>query len=177
MVEEKSTGRPPQQMVWGQIWIDARGRVRRGPLVIMERDPDAPRNGYTSWSYRRALQQGLLRNYTEGDLFLQDNAPVHKAIATAEFLQEHGIQVVDFPPYSPDLNPIEHMWWMLKRTVHELYPELATIGTSEEDWEKFCSALKEAWKAIPNSYIRKLIHSMPNRLRAVRRARGYQTKY
>ena len=66
---------------------------------------------------------------------------------------------------------------MLKRTVHKLYLELATIGTSEEDWEKFCSALKEAWKAIPNSYIRKLIHSMPDRLRAVRRARGYQTKY
>jgi transposase len=92
-------------------------------------------------------------------------------------MQEHGIQVIDFPPYSPDLNPIEHMWWMLKRTVHRLYPELATIGTSEEDWEKFCRALKEAWKQIPCSYIRKLIESMPERLRAVRRARGYQTKY
>ena len=143
----------------------------------MERDPDAPRNGYTSWSYRRALQAGLLRNYTPRDLFLQDNAPVHRAAATAEFLQEHGIQVVDFPPYSPDLNPIEHMWWMLKRTVHRLYPELSTIGTSEEDWEKFCRALKEAWKEIPCAYIRKLIHSMPDRLHAVRRARGYQTKY
>jgi transposase len=96
---------------------------------------------------------------------------------TRDFLREHNIKVVDFPTYSPDLNPIEHMWWMLKRVLHKLYPELDTIGTSAEDWEKFCSALKEAWGKIPDSFIKKLILSMPRRLQAVRRARGYQTKY
>ena len=164
-------------MVWGSIWIDRSRRVRRSPLVIMERDPTSPRNGYSAWSYCRALEAGLLRNYQAGDQFLQDNAPVHRAHITAAFMQRHGIQVVNFPSYSPDLNPIEHMWWMLKRTLRKLYPELATISTSEEEWEKLCKALKKAWRKIPCAFIKKLILSMPRRLRAVRRARGYQTKY
>jgi hypothetical protein len=77
------------------------------------------------------------------------------------FLREHYIRVVDFPPYLLDLNPIKHMWWMLKRVLHRLYPELDTIGRSAEDWERFCSGLKEAWRKIPNAYIKKLILSMP----------------
>lgn len=84
---------------------------------------------------------------------------------------------MEWPPYLPDLNLIEHMWWALKKLVHKLYPELITIGSSEEDWEQLRAALKEAWRRIPNSLISALITSMPRRLAAVRRARGYQTKY
>jgi hypothetical protein len=76
MVEELDTGRPAAQMVWGSIWVDRRGRVRRSPLVIMERDPTAPRHEYTAWSYCRALEKGLLRNYHAGELFQQDKAPI-----------------------------------------------------------------------------------------------------
>jgi transposase len=101
--------------------------------VIMERDPNAPRHGYTAWSYCRALKKGLLRNYHAGDLFQQDNAPIHTARVTMDFLREHRIRVVNFPPYSLDLNPIEHMWWMLKRVLHRLHPELDTIRRSAED--------------------------------------------
>jgi transposase len=177
MVEEYDTGCQPSQMVWASIWLDERGRARRSPLVIMERDPTSPGHGYTAWSYCRALEKGLLRNYRAGDRFQQDNARIHTARTTVDFMQQHGIWVVPFPPYSPDLNPIEHMWYMLKKTVHQLHPEMATIGTSPEDWEQFCAALKEAWRRIPDSYIKKLIWSMGDRLAAVRRARGYQTKY
>jgi transposase len=38
-----------------------------------------------------------------------DNARVHTARRTTEFLESHGIWTIDFPPYSPDLNPIEHL--------------------------------------------------------------------
>jgi hypothetical protein len=69
MVKELDTSRLAAQMVWGSIWVDGRGRVRRSPLVIMERDPNAPRHGYTAWSYCRALKKGLLRNYHAGDLY------------------------------------------------------------------------------------------------------------
>ena len=103
--------------------------------------------------------------------------PIHTAGVTIEWLEFHGIWVLEWPPYSPDLNPIEHLWWALKKLVHKLYPELKRMGNSERDWEALRSALKEAWKKIPNSLIRKLIFSIPRRLAAVRKAHGWQTKY
>jgi transposase len=90
---------------------------------------------------------------------------------------KHGIHVMEWPPYSPDLNPIEHMWWALKKLVHKLYPELNNLGRSEEDLEYLCKCLKAAWRQIPGTLIKKLILSMPRRLEAVRRAKGYQSKY
>ena len=41
-------------------------------------------------------------------LFMQDNAPCHKAVEVLEFLAEHNIPVMDWLPQSPDLNPIEN---------------------------------------------------------------------
>jgi transposase len=176
-VTEVSTAQGKQQMVWASIWITPGGRVGRSPLVIMERDYTAARHGYTGWSYTNALDEGLLPTYCPGERFLQDNARVHTSQWTKDYLERHGIWCLEHPPYSPDLNPIEHMWWALKRTMHQCFPEFDTIGESQEDWDRFCAALKEAWQMVPDALVRKLIHSMPRRLEAVIRAHGYQTKY
>lgn len=177
MITEKEKGKQMSQMVWGAIWVDERGCARRSELVIMDRDPDSPRNGYSGESYIKTLQKGLLPNYRPGQIFVQDNARIHVSKKVQEFIMDHGIWVLEWPPYSPDLNPIEHLWWALKKKVHELHPELETMGDSEEDWEALRAALKEAWRALPNSLIKTLICSMPNRLAAVRKAKGWQTKY
>jgi len=47
--------------------------------------------------------------------FLQDNDPKHKSTLVRTWLFNHGIQCIEFPPYSPDLNPIEHLWADLAR--------------------------------------------------------------
>jgi transposase len=82
-----------------------------------------------------------------------------------------------WPPYSSDLNPIEHIWWALKEKVHSLHPEFDTMGISAEEWERFEEGLKEAWAALPDTLIKRLITSMPRRLDPVRRTRGYQARH
>jgi hypothetical protein len=67
------------------------------------------------------------------------------------------------------------MWWALKKKLHELRPEFDYIGDLNIEWEAFENGLREAWLAIPDSLITKLITSMPRRVNAVRSARGYQT--
>jgi transposase len=143
----------------------------------MERDPNAPRGGYSADSYCSALEEGLLPSYKPGERFMQDNAPIHTAQSTGEFLMNHGIWTIDFPPYSPDLNPIEHLWWALKQLLQKHYPHLSTRGRGQDEWDQFCEALKDCWCRIPTSLIRRLILSMPRRIRACECARGYQTKY
>jgi len=47
-------------MVWGAIWLTPNGRVKKSPLIIMERDPDTAKNGYSASSYTETLTHGLL---------------------------------------------------------------------------------------------------------------------
>ena len=177
MIEEAPTGRQPARMVWGEIWLTEDGEARRSPLIVMTRDPSSPGGGYTAWSYQKALREGFLSSYDPDELFMLDNSPIHTALSTQDWLELHDVRVLDWPPYSPDLNPIEHMWLALKRTLYKLHPEFDTIGDTEEEWEAFEAGLKEAWAAIPDTLIQKLILSMPRRLAAYKAAKGYQTKY
>jgi transposase len=60
---------------------------------------------------------------------MQDNAPCHRASIVKDFLRENGVEFIDWPPYSPDLNPIENVWSWIKR---KLLVEYGTPETEEE---------------------------------------------
>jgi len=57
-------------------------------------------------------------SYTKGVLFLYDNAPIHRALATQKKLVYLGFQYLDYPPYSPDLAPSDyHLFPGLKKAI------------------------------------------------------------
>jgi hypothetical protein len=177
MVQEKEKSKRPSQMVWACFWVTRNGRVGRSKLVIMRRDPTSLRGGYSASSYLETLEEGLLLHYKPGDIFMQDNAPIHTANVTKRFFEDHGVWVLDWPPFSPDINPIEHLWYALKKQLYKDYPHLRQIDGTQGSWDEFCEALQTCWQRLPNSLLRRLIESMPNRLAAVRAAKGWQTKY
>lgn len=172
LVNLESHGRDISQMIWGAIWIGGRSE-----LVVMERDQDAPRQGYSSVSYIDALNNALLDIYEPGILFQQDNAGIHTSEHTQEWFETHGIYVIDWPPHSPDLNPIEVVWALLKRELFNRYPSIANGRRRIRDWEVFREALIDSWNHIDQDVIDSLIRSMPRRIDAVKKARGWYTKY
>jgi len=114
----------------------------------------------------------------EDILFQQDNAPVHKAYNVMDWLERNSIAVVDHPSYSPELNPIEHVWVWLKERLHQQYPRIAdTPGGKAAARRRLAQVLPLVWKTIPAEFFQNLWKSMPGRVAAVFEARGGYTKY
>ena len=101
-------------------------------------------------------------------IFIQDNAPCHKAKMVMSYLSEQDFEIMDWPPQSPDLNPIENLWKTLGMKV------MARNPTNTDDlWEK----LQEEWSKISVEDCQKLIHSCSRRCAAVVESKGLFTKY
>ena len=103
-----------------------------------------------------------------GFLLMQDNARPHVAGVCQQFLQEEGIDAMDWPTCSPDLNPIEHIWDM-SRSIPQRHVAPQTV-------QELADALVQVWE-IPQETIRHLIRSMPRRCREVIQACGGHTHY
>ncbi|KAJ5743349.1 transposase [Penicillium manginii] len=176
MVQVKVHVKDICQMVWAGIWLGGRTK-----LVVMERDFSEGQRGhgggYTTKSYLKALEEGFIEHYEPGTIFQQDNAKIHRSYVAQRWFERHGIHVMEWPPRSPDLNPIEPVWRMLKRKLYELYPNLLHFGTSEADWKLFRECISEAWDVLDQNKIDSIIRSMPQRVSETRKARGYYTRF
>ena len=100
----------------------------------------------------------------------QDNARPHVARICQVFLTNNNVQTLDWPPYSPNLSLIEHLWDQLDRQVGQRQPPLATQA-------QLTRALQEEWNNIPIRWINTLMNSMTRRNRALTRANGGHTRY
>jgi transposase len=85
--------------------------------------------------------------------FIQDNARPHLMLAKNLKLQGHKLPV--WPPYSPDLNPIETVWASLHRRVSEKHARSTT---------ELKRAVLQAWAEFPQAEINKHVLSFRRRL-------------
>lgn len=106
----------------------------------------------------------------EPDFILMDeNATLHRVKVTNQYPQASTIVRMDWPARSPDLNPIEHAWYMLQNAISARPVKPTTI-------QGLRRALLEELVRIPQDNIRRLISSMRRRCQAVINVNGHILK-
>ncbi len=121
--------------------------------------------------YCDILKQSMipsLRRLGRREVFQHDNDPKHTFKTTTALLKKLRVKVMDWPSMSPDLNPIEHLWGILKQNVEER--KVSNIHQLRD-------IVMEEWKRTPEATCEALVSSMPKRLKAVLENNGSHTKY
>ena len=153
---------PTKVMVWSVMSYKGAGR-----LHVVE-------NTMNSDQYIKVLSARMIpqaREWFPGDyVFMQDGAPCHTSRKSMKYLADNHVTVLPWPGNSPDLNPIETLWAIVKRRLRK-----QTITTQQA----IITSLISAWcrDASIADTCRKLVESMPQRVRAVIAAKGGNTTY
>ena len=157
-----------------KIWAEIIGGELIGPVRV----PEGVK--ITSATYCQLLQPAFLPWLDEVPLsrrfkliFQHDNASSHSAKATQAFLSSIGIEgnrLMDWPACSPDLNPIENLWGIMKE---EIYHD----GRQYSSKDDLCNAIETAASNVRPSEIRKLTNSVDKRIELVLQKKGGYIKY
>ena len=103
--------------------------------------------------------------------FQQDNDPKHTSRLVSDYLERELCikdYIIKWPPYSPDLNPIENLWADLKKRVER--HNCPNVKDLEE-------AVKTEWAATDKKLCQKLVASMPDRIARLIEYNGAPTGY
>ena len=160
---EQNVKHPQKKMFWGCFSYSGVGSL-------------CPIEGMMNATQYAGIIQGKVLNdmeeaFPDGrGIFQHDLAPCHTAKNITKLLEEQGIQVLDWPGNSPDLNPIENLWSILKSKLHKQ-------DCTTQD--KLVSAIIDTWFDSTNieESCRKLVDSMPARVKQVILNKGGHTKY
>jgi transposase len=101
-------------------WIAA---LREGCLFApMTFEGSCNRSLFEMW-----LEECLVPQLQPGDVVVVDNASFHHSQSIEEIVTQAGCELWYLPPYSPDLNPIEHWWFVLKNWMRQRWDEFANF--------------------------------------------------
>jgi transposase len=152
-------------MIWGCITYDGPGYMTKIDDILDKQ------------LYELILKEELQHSIDWYDydaskvIFQHDNDPKHTAKTVKKYLEEQEYTTMVWPPQSPDLNPIENIWSMVKLRLFRNYD--SPPKGIHDLWDR----VQEVWDTLTVEDCRKVIDSMPKRCSDVIKAKGYWIDY
>ena len=148
----RQTKFPQGVMVWGAVGVGF-----RTPLIQCSKGVGA--DEYIDIIERSNMIRECNAKFGQGNwVFVQDGAPSHTSKKALDYLDSQKVKVMPgWPPNSPDLNPIEMLWAILKKKV------AGQIIKSDRCFD----LLRESWELIADQTINSLVKSFIRRCQLV----------
>lgn len=154
---------PASVMVWAAVTASG-----RSPLVFIDRGVKINQELYRDLVIRDSLLPWAQNHFgSEPWTFQQDSAPSHKARETQTFLTDNVPRLIsaqEWPPYSPDLNPMDFSIWSILQSK--------VCSTKHRNLECLKASLQREWAALSEEDVRSACNAFRSRLAAVVKARG-----
>jgi transposase len=146
-------------MFWGFISWDGVGRLFQCS------------NRMSAFEYISVMNSACIFALPSFNLtYMDDNAPIHRANVVKKWKEDNGVECLDWPPYSPDLNPIENVWSFLKHRLNKL-------PTRPQNLDELCAKVFSLWDTVPVSYVQRLYSSLPSRMDLCLKNHGFPINY
>ena len=96
--------------------------------------------GYSNAAvYETYVERILIPALTKGMVIVIDNARFHKSKKIVDLIESVECKIIFLPPYSPDLNPIEHHWAAIKTKIKTLAQEVNDFyGAAVKTMNELC---------------------------------------
>ena len=144
----------------------------------MMRNSLTKKKRYSARFYVKILKNNLPGIWTSDLIFMHNNTSIHNAGLSKLWLEEHDIVLMEWPSYSSDLNPIEHLWFYLKKMIYKVCLDIKQVcGDDKKVWKVLFDALEKVWLRFSEELLSTLIESMELRINAVIDADGWYTQY
>jgi hypothetical protein len=159
----RTIAHPLKVHIWGCFNINGFGRI-----VCFEENLTGK---YMTTIYKRGLIPSVKKLFPGGKsrwILQEDNDPKHRSAIATDWNKENKIITLPWPPMSPDQNPIENVWSILKLNIQR-----EQISSTRE----LKAVIRREWNKFPASLARTLVENMPKRIEALIEAQGDYTLY
>ncbi|KAF2891845.1 hypothetical protein ILUMI_14328 [Ignelater luminosus] len=160
---QRTVKHPGKIHVWG--CFNKRGF---GKLLIFKQNLDVK---FMKEIYQRALIPSADKWFGKGNrdwLLQEDNDPKHTSRLCSMWKEENDVQTLGWPSQSPDANPIENVWALMKMKLQ---------GVIIKNQIHLARKIREIWRSLPVQYAETLVESVPRRCQAILRNNGDWTSY
>ena len=103
-------------------------------------------------------------------IFMDDNARPHRAAIVRDYLQQEANDMLPWPALSPNMNPIEHVWYQIKRQLNQRYPLCQNLN-------ELGAVIVQEWNLLEQYKLQCLVQGMRRRVNELYWKRGSYTCY
>ena len=140
---------------------------KKSELVILDK------GRRTAADFIDQVYNGPLLRFMEGfndPILMEDGASIYSASKSKKWREDHKLKKIVWPAQSPDMNPIENLWSVMKKDVQKTHKPSGNT-------DALIKNIIDAWENIPIQVINRLVETIPARVDTLRKKKGKSTRF